>query len=63
MIDAARLQACTLLSSEANMKNDVVNGLIIGGVIGGWLGYNVGVWRAAIRAARSTYRTQRNLRR
>ena len=35
---------------------------IAGIALGGWLGFHVGVWRAATRAARSTYRTQRNLR-
>jgi hypothetical protein len=34
----------------------------IGTALGSYLGYHVGVWRAATRAARATYRTQRNLR-
>jgi hypothetical protein len=34
-----------------------------GGLAGGWLGYHIGAWAAATRAARSTYRTQRGLRR
>jgi hypothetical protein len=34
---------------------------VTGGVVGAWLGYHIGVWRAAIRAAKATYRTQRGL--
>jgi hypothetical protein len=36
--------------------------LAVGATIGGYLGYQVGNWRAARRAARATYRTQRGLR-
>ncbi len=34
----------------------------VGAALGSYVGYHVGVWRAATRAARATYRTQRNLR-
>jgi hypothetical protein len=34
----------------------------LGAALGSYVGYHVGVWRAATRAARATYRTQRGLR-
>ena len=44
------------------MSDVVITALAVGGLLGGYLGYQVGVWRAATRAARATYRTQRGLR-
>jgi hypothetical protein len=41
----------------------VLTALAVGGAAGGYLGFQVGNWRAARRAAKATYRTQRNLRR
>ncbi|WP_167759210.1 hypothetical protein [Blastococcus sp. TF02A-35] len=43
------------------MPESVAAAFAVGGVLGGWLGYRVGNWRAAARAARATYRTQRGL--
>lgn len=37
-------------------------GLLVGCAGGGWLGFHLGNWRAARRAARATFRTQRGLR-
>ena len=45
------------------MSDAVLTALAVGGAMGGYLGYQVGNWRAASRAARATYRTQRGLRR
>jgi hypothetical protein len=45
------------------MDDVVLTALAVGGAVGGYLGYLFGNWRAAARAARATYRTQRNLRR
>ena len=43
------------------MQEAVITALTIGGALGGYVGYHVGVWRAATRAARATYKTQRGL--
>jgi len=43
------------------MQEVLVTGLLLGGAAGAFVGYHVGVWRAATRAARATYRTQRAL--
>ncbi len=34
---------------------------LVGASVGGYFGYHVGNWKAAHRAARATYRTQRGL--
>jgi hypothetical protein len=44
------------------MQEAVIPAFVVGGVLGSWIGFKVGVWRAATRAARATYRTQRALR-
>ncbi len=44
------------------MTEAVVTALAVGGAIGGYLGYLFGNWKAAYRAGRATYRTQRGLR-
>ena len=44
------------------MQETVIAAFALGGVLGSWIGFKVGVWRAATRAARATYRTQRALR-
>ena len=43
------------------VQDTMVTGLVLGGAIGAYVGYQIGVWRAATRAARATYRTQRGL--
>jgi hypothetical protein len=45
------------------MPDAVVAAFAVGGVLGGYLGFQLGNWRAASRAARATYRTQRGIRR
>jgi hypothetical protein len=47
---------------ESGVTETVVTALVVGGTVGGYLGYQIGNWRAAHRAARATYRTQRGLR-
>ena len=44
------------------MQDTVIAALAMGTVFGSVVGFKVGVWRAATRAARATYRTQRALR-
>ena len=44
------------------MQETVVTAFAVGGALGSYLGFKVGVWCAATRAARATYRTQRALR-
>ncbi len=44
------------------MQEMVITAFAVGGVLGSYLGYHAGVWRAATRAARATYTTQRGLR-
>jgi membrane protein YqaA with SNARE-associated domain len=50
-------------SVENLVANDFVAGALAGGVLGGWVGYRFGLFTAALRAARSTYKTQRRLHR
>ena len=50
-------------ASGGAMSEAVLTALAVGGTVGGYLGYQFGNWRAASRAARATYRTQRGLRR
>jgi len=45
------------------MDQDFVAGMVLGGAVGGWFAYRVGNWVASVRAARSTYRTQRHVQR
>ncbi|MCA0144096.1 hypothetical protein [Blastococcus sp. LR1] len=45
------------------MPESVAAALAVGGLLGGYVGYQLGNWRAASRAARATYRTQRGIRR
>ncbi|MGY1650865.1 hypothetical protein [Geodermatophilus sp. SYSU D01119] len=40
----------------------VVTALAVGAAVGGYVGYEIGNWKAARRAAKATYRTQRGLR-
>jgi hypothetical protein len=44
------------------MQETVIAAFALGGALGSYVGYKAGVWRAATRAARATYRTQRALR-
>ena len=62
--DGSRFPASTWGSvSGGAMSDAVLTALAVGGAGGGYLGYQLGNWMAASRAARATYRTQRNLRR
>ncbi len=47
---------------ERRVTETVVTALVVGSAVGGYVGYQIGNWRAAHRAARATYRTQRGLR-
>lgn len=55
-------EAVEPIRAERGVTETVVTALVVGGAVGGYVGYQVGNWRAAHRAARATYRTQRGLR-
>ena len=44
------------------MDSAMAGAFFLGGALGAWFGFHVGAWRAAVRAAQATYRTQRGLR-
>ena len=48
--------------AECAVMDSVMTALAVGLAGGGYIGYHVGNWRAARRAAKATYRTQRGLR-
>jgi hypothetical protein len=55
-------EAAAFSRAERRVAQTVATALVVGAALGGYLGYQFGNWRAARRAARATYRTQRGLR-
>jgi hypothetical protein len=50
------------LERSGSIQETVIPAFALGGALGSYIGFEVGVCRAATRAARATYRTQRALR-
>jgi hypothetical protein len=61
-VQSHRTRRWEIWGVERGVTETVVTALVVGGAVGGYVGYQIGNWRAAHRAARATYRTQRGLR-